>query len=1767
MIRTKITKKANSQLFLILGKLSAILVVLFLVKTVYPQQVPMKARDSKNTVNVGDFEKFNLFDGSMSFNFPLASIGGRGPSNGISYNYESRWRIDNVVVGYSGSTPNVQQRLERDPYAMVGLFAQGGGYLSGTPTIISTEEVPYCSNETLLRVSSFSFKLNFTSVGGKSYTFVNEVTDGQPITQFPILLAGVPNNPCSQYGASAGSVFVATDGSGTKFISSPVIISNADIVPENIHPSGVIKTVNGMTYGIEAGLVTWVEDRNGNKTTITNDGYQIYPSQSRPSAVKDALNREIQITYDAQSQYVNYKGVGGVSRTIKIGTPPTQPNSYTQTYGYIFPWLSQNDPRRNYTVGCNNQNYIEMPDLRRYKLTYNCHGDVSKVELPTGGSVEYDYELVGGSYYASTSRRLTERRVYAAGAVLENKTKYIYSNYIPFDFYSSVQLPAATTTTVKLFDSSGNLKSVSKHYFDGCIPDGQNICYVSGGTYYESPSAYAIRIGTQNKVEVYAADGVTLLRRNETEYEYQRANWNPVVTETPYKNQRVNIVTNTLADSDQISKVVYGYDSTVDFNLQTDVYEYDYAYNAPGNFLRRSHTEYKKDAGYTNNSVNLRTLPIESWVSSDYDGNNIVSRIEYEYDNYTSEGGPNPKHAALVPRANITGHNSNYGASYTTRGNVTKVETFANALNQTGAVSVHTQYDIAGNVVKAIDAKGHASTISYNDNFGSADAQARTNSSGSISNLSGGQQTFAFATSATNVAGYTTYAQFDYYSGAGVDAEDIIGNISTTFYNDLLDRPTQTISANNRPDFRRQTTAVYNDAANQRKVTITSDSKEFDDNLIKSEAFYDGLGRTFETREYENTSDYVVGLTEYDSLGRAYKSSNPHRPYLNEQPNWTTTKFDDLGRVTEVKSPDNGKVRKTYNGNSVRIYDQANRSRAGVTDAIGRLTKVYEFEPDFQWETDYTFDVLGRLRKTSQIDQFQNQQNRYFMYDDLGRLLRAKQPEQNANSSLNLADPITGNSAWSVKYEYDNNGNVTSTTDSRNITISGTYDNLNRLTLRDYSDSTPDVSFAFDNQNIPNSKGQLTAVTSSVSANYYTAFDELGRIKSSSQVTGSQTYNFPNYIYDLSGALVKQTYPSGRIVRTESDNINRLSKVTSQIPNRAEKTYINNLSYTSFGAVSQSRLGNGRWESVQFDAKTMQVSQIGLGYSVGNTSQLKIEYNYGTTTATESDNNGSLRQQKISYAGRSSPIIQNYTYDTLNRLESATETVNNAQVWKQTFSYDRFGNRRFDENNTTTLPNNTATYNPNINRSNNKFLVSEGYNYDAEGNLTSNPESQLFQYDANNRQTQVTNSAQQSSADYFYDGSGKRVRKIINQQEETIFVYDAFGKMVAEYANVIDTSRPKAVSYLTTDALGSPRIITDGGGNVISRQDFMPFGEEVAANVGGRLTTQGYAGNDGVRQQFTGYERDVESGLDYAQNRYFASKHGRFTSVDPLTASANMRNPQTFNRYSYALNSPYKFTDPLGLSPCGVGSSQTGVGRICNQEESVESSGGGCDPKTNPKCAQGGPLDGQILKPADGSIPAVIASTTSLTIAETFGVETITTTFAEISTTISTRVLQALPILGTPGIILGAPISVGNPSECVVGGRNICNGPIEETTTGATTGTTTAPPPPPSTIPLWRGIPVGHPGYVDATQGIARPRGGNATPTRHNLGDTNSIYTSWTSNPFYAQDRAGSGGIVLFKNIPLSQTVLSPNLYDDVEPEFEVLVKGTVTGAVVIRVP
>ncbi len=136
--------------------------------------------------------------------------------------------------------------------------------------------------------------------------------------------------------------------------------------------------------------------------------------------------------------------------------------------------------------------------------------------------------------------------------------------------------------------------------------------------------------------------------------------------------------------------------------------------------------------------------------------------------------------------------------------------------------------------------------------------------------------------------------------------------------------------------------------------------------------------------------------------------------------------------------------------------------------------------------------------------------------------------------------------------------------------------------------------------------------------------------------------------------------------------------------------------------------------------------------------------------------------------------------------------------------------------------------------------------------------------------------------------------------------------------------------WLVSDQLGTARIVVDKSGSSASvkRHDYLPFGEEIGGIevglIGGRLGTPGYV-LDSVRQKFTGYENDIETGLNYAQARYQSSMQGRFTSVDPLGQSATITNPQSFNRYSYVLNNPTGLTDPSGLMAMDPGMDYNGA--------------------------------------------------------------------------------------------------------------------------------------------------------------------------------------------------------------------------------------------------
>jgi RHS repeat-associated protein len=111
-----------------------------------------------------------------------------------------------------------------------------------------------------------------------------------------------------------------------------------------------------------------------------------------------------------------------------------------------------------------------------------------------------------------------------------------------------------------------------------------------------------------------------------------------------------------------------------------------------------------------------------------------------------------------------------------------------------------------------------------------------------------------------------------------------------------------------------------------------------------------------------------------------------------------------------------------------------------------------------------------------------------------------------------------------------------------------------------------------------------------------------------------------------------------------------------------------------------------------------------------------------------------------------------------------------------------------------------------------------------------------------------------------------------------------------------------ALYFYHVDHLGTPRVITDVNGNAVSKHKYLPYGEELSPPPSTNT------------HEFTGHERDAETGLDYVLARYTSSALARFLSVDPSRASVSARNPQSWNRYVYANNNPIAYLDPDGLS-------------------------------------------------------------------------------------------------------------------------------------------------------------------------------------------------------------------------------------------------------------
>ncbi len=968
--------------------------------------------------------------------------------------------------------------------------------------------------------------------------------------------------------------------------------------------------------------------------------------------------------------------------------------------------------------------------------------------------------------------------------------------------------------------------------------------------------------GKEISTQVFGSNGTTLLQRVVNTWEAGTP-----LSASPNLgiNPRIADTTTTLVDTNQVTKQTFSYDQ---YNNKTDVYEYDFGIGAPGALVRHSHTDYLTSGYDTNTDIHLRSLPTQQQVFDA--GGNEKARTTYAYDE------------AAYPLIALGGMAGWSDPGTSARGNVTTVSRWLNTTNT--YLQTHAQYDSAGNVRRGYDANGNVSTVDYSATYQYAYPTSTTSAIPDPSGVRGSSTAF------------TTGTAYDFNTGLVTSSTDANSQTTTFDYTDALNRLKKVTS----PDGGEIT---YNYGDTTGNLYVETLTKQDATTTLDGYKYFDGLGRVWRTALKEDASTYTISDTQYDSLGRVWKISNPYRATtLTGAANFvtaTTTLYDALGRALSATTPDGAVVTTSYSGNQVTVKDQANKQRQSTTDALGRLAKIVEApnDPTYNYQTTYAYDALDNLTNVTQ-----GQQTRTFAYDSLKRLSSATNPESGTAS-----------------YQYDNNGNILTKTDARGITTTYAYDALNRATTRSYSDGTPTVTYTYDAVGVTNSKGRLTSLSSSVSTTGYGEYDALGRVKQSTQTTsGAPSPYVMSYGYDLAGHKTSETYPSGRVITTVYGGAGREQSVAGQISG-ANKTYASQFSYSAHGAVSAMQLGNGLWEHTAFNNR-LQPEQIGLGTLSTNASILQLDYTYHAPNA--ADNNGDVQTQTITAPGIT--LAQSYSYDSLNRLQVAQES--NGASWKQTFTYDQYGNRRLDAANTTP---GTILENPVINPANNRITpqANEYYHYDAAGNLDRDISNNAFTYDAENKQTSFAGGVANSGPNYAYDGAGKRVKKV-TPSGTTIYVYDAEGQMVAEYSTVAPQGTG-GTSYLTADSLGTPRVITDQSGNVKARHDYKPFGEEIGL-VGGRNLDQHYAAADNLDVKFTGKRRDAETGLDFFEARYYSSTQGRFTSPDEFSGGpdefydfhdlaaanptfyADLTDPQSLNKYHYAYNNPLLYVDPDG---------------------------------------------------------------------------------------------------------------------------------------------------------------------------------------------------------------------------------------------------------------
>jgi RHS repeat-associated protein len=915
----------------------------------------------------------------------------------------------------------------------------------------------------------------------------------------------------------------------------------------------------------------------------------------------------------------------------------------------------------------------------------------------------------------------------------------------------------------------------------------------------------------------------------------------------------------------------------------TNQEEYDYGSSAVGPLLRQTVTTYTQPG-------NGLSLPANITIKNGAGTKQAETKFTYDGTTPTATTG-------VVQKVAVSG----------ARGNLTKIEDW---LTGTTYLSTNLTYFDTGMLRTISDPSAHLTTLGYTDNYSDA-----TN-----------HNTQAFVTSITKPqTGTITHNESRKYywpSGLPQSATDENNQIVIQSYDSSL-----RLSITDFPDGGQRAMLYFDTISSAAGITVGMRTKLDATTYGFAYVEFDGYGRKSRTAILNGTaspSNYDQQDFCYDALGRLSFSSLPFKgngignlPAKTCGPasNGTTTTYDALGRVTAT-SDSVGTIDYTYVGRSEKVQDPGNGTtritRISQSDALGRLVNFCEVSPSIPglatagdcgldqagtgFTTAYGYDTLGRLTSVNQP----GVSLRTYVYDNLGRLTSVTVPESGTTQFSYNNDGLVS-TRIRVKANQTNSCPFSPYDAAKCATTTYAYDALHRLTSTTYTDGTPTASFGYDETSydgltITSGKGRLTHSTAGTYSATIHSYDTMGRIITERQRTPYHTA--PNgatitYTYDLAGNL--KTAYNGALNKTLTYNYDvaaRLSSVTSSWSDSNHPgTLLSGLSYNAFGQPLQYTTGDGIQTTLTFDTLGRLGSKNSSAYAL-NSAGSPVTYAPNSSILSVSDNS----------------VSKSFAYDAMSRMTSSVRAGATTN-----YTYDRNGNRY-------------SAGGQNLSYGTDNRIT--GYCYDAAGNLLRentcpvDMNTVTYKYDAENRMTQVDSGA---TATYTYDAFSRRVKKQTSAGGVE-FLYDQAGRAFAEFASSTAAliraeiyaggmhlgtyvTTPAAKTYFVhPDWLGTERVRTDPTGTAVQTCEWKPYGETNAATCTGTYTAYNAISN----QNYAGYERDAETGLDHMWFRYYNPRLGRFMTADWIGGFID--EPQSLNKFSYVNGNPANYIDPFGLS-------------------------------------------------------------------------------------------------------------------------------------------------------------------------------------------------------------------------------------------------------------